>query len=80
MRHALDRIIQQGKGGLVVLGQNSRVKAASSGGFNLTGAGFTPARLSELSKMDGGLVLDDSWTEILAANVHFIPDGSIPTD
>jgi diadenylate cyclase len=30
--------------------------------------------------MDGGLVLDDSWTEILAANVHFIPDGSIPTD
>ncbi|MFZ0014862.1 MAG: DNA integrity scanning diadenylate cyclase DisA [Acidimicrobiia bacterium] len=80
MRHALDRIIQQGKGGLVVLGQNPKVRAASSGGFNLTGAGFTPARLSELAKMDGGVVLDDTWTEILAANVHFIPDGSIPTD
>lgn len=80
MRYALERIIQQGKGGLVVLGQNDQVQAASSGGFVLNGASFTPARLSELSKMDGGIVLDDSWEVILAANVHFIPDGSIPTD
>lgn len=80
MRHALDRIIQQGKGGLVVLGQNPKVNAASSGGFQLVDAHFSPARLSELSKMDGGVVLDDTWTEILAANVHFIPDGAIETD
>jgi len=80
MRYALERIIQQGKGGLVVLGQNDRVRAASSGGFTLNGASFTPARLAELSKMDGGIVLDDPWDAILAANVHFIPDGSIPTD
>jgi diadenylate cyclase len=80
MRHALERIIQQGKGGLIVLGQNPRVTAASSGGFSLKGASFTPARLSELSKMDGGIVLDDLWEQILAANVHFIPDGSIHTD
>ena len=80
MRHALERIIQQGKGGLIVLGQNPTVNAASSGGFKLNNAVFTPARLSELSKMDGGIVLDDSWTEILAANVHFMPDGSIETD
>lgn len=80
MRHALERIIQQGKGGLLVLGQNAKVKEASSGGFKLNGANFTAARLSELSKMDGGIVLDSSWGEILAANVHFIPDGSIETD
>jgi diadenylate cyclase len=80
MRYALERIIQQGKGGLVVLGQNDRVKAASSGGFTLNGASFTPARLAELSKMDGGIILNDSWEDILAANVHFVPDGSIPTD
>lgn len=80
MRHALDRIIQQGKGGLLVLGQNPKVTQASSGGFKLTNAHFTPARLSELSKMDGGIVLDDSWSQILAANVHFIPDGSIETE
>lgn len=80
MRYALERIIQQGKGGLVVLGQNAKVQAASSGGFVLDGASFTPARLAELSKMDGGIILDDAWEVILAANVHFIPDGTIPTD
>lgn len=80
MRYALERIIQQGKGGLVVLGQNTKVQAASSGGFILNDASFTPARLAELSKMDGGIVLDDSWDDILVANVHFTPDGTIPTD
>ncbi len=80
MRRALDRIIQQGKGGLVVLGSSAEVAVASSGGFKLTGSTFTPARLAELSKMDGGIVLDDTWGTILEANVHFIPDGSLPTD
>lgn len=80
MRHALERVIQQRKGGLVVLGSNAKVDAASSGGFVIEDATFTPARLAELSKMDGGIVLDDSWDKILAANVHFVPDGSIPTD
>jgi diadenylate cyclase len=80
MRRALERIIQQGKGGLVVLGDGAQVKEASSGGFRLRGAIFSPARLAELSKMDGGIVLDDSWSNILEAGVHFIPDGAIPTD
>ena len=80
MRHALERVIQQGKGGLVVLGDNQKVQAASSGGFVIENASFTPARLAELAKMDGGIVLDDDWDRILAANVHFVPDGSIPTD
>lgn len=80
MRRALDRIIQQGKGGLLVLGTGDKVVAASSGGFKLVGATFTPARISELSKMDGGIILDDTWGNILEANVHFIPDGAIPTD
>ncbi|MGH8915817.1 MAG: DNA integrity scanning diadenylate cyclase DisA, partial [Acidimicrobiia bacterium] len=62
------------------LGNGSRVAAASSGGFSLKGASFTPARLAELSKMDGGIVLDDTWSTIVEAGVHFIPDGSIPTD
>ncbi len=80
MRVALDRIIQQGRGGLIVLGYDNTVARVSSGGFKLQGASFTPARLAELSKMDGGVVLDDSWATILQANVHFTPDGSIPTD
>jgi diadenylate cyclase len=80
MRYAVERIIQQGKGGLVVLGNNPDIQAASSGGFKLNGAPFTPARLAELSKMDGGIILDGTWEVILAANVHFVPDGTIPTD
>jgi diadenylate cyclase len=80
MRRALERIIQQGKGALLVLGDSPIVKEASSGGFTLRGSTFTPARVAELSKMDGGIVLDDSWTRIVNAAVHFIPDGSISTD
>lgn len=80
LRRALERIIQQGKGGLVVLGNGAEVAQASSGGFSLKGAGFTPARLAELAKMDGGIILDDGWSKIVAAAVHFTPDGSIPTD
>lgn len=80
MRRALERVIQQGKGGLVVLGHSSLVDTASSGGFRLNRSAFTPAKLAELSKMDGGIVLDDGWNTILEANVHFVPDGAIPTD
>lgn len=80
MRLGLERIIQQAKGGLVVLGNNQEVVGASSGGFTLNGASFTPARLAELSKMDGGIILDESWGTIIRANVHFVPDGSIPTE
>ena len=80
MRRALERIIQQGKGGLVVLGNGAEVTRVSSGGFTLNKASFTPARVAELSKMDGGIVLDDGWVSILAAAVHFVPDGTIPTD
>ena len=80
MRRALERIIQQGKGGLVVLGHGPEVDEASSGGFALRSSSFTPARLAELSKMDGGIVLDDSLNRIVSAAVHFIPDGSIDTD
>ncbi|HEX9847824.1 MAG TPA: DNA integrity scanning diadenylate cyclase DisA [Acidimicrobiia bacterium] len=79
MRQAIERIIQQGKGGLVVLGHNAKVTAASSGGFRLNGTPFTPQRLAELSKMDGGIVINDTWSDILEVNVHFIPDSSIET-
>lgn len=80
MRQALERIIQQGKGGLVVLGNGNRVTDTASGGFVLNDTDFNPARLAELSKMDGGIIMDDTWSTILVANVHFQPDGELPTD
>ncbi|HKZ20166.1 MAG TPA: DNA integrity scanning diadenylate cyclase DisA [Acidimicrobiia bacterium] len=80
LRQALERIIQQGNGALVVLGHDELVDDTSSGGFWLQGVGFSPPRLAELAKMDGGIVLDDTWDRILAANVHFLPDPDLPTD
>lgn len=80
LRQALERIIQQGSGALVVLGDGPAITAISSGGFRLQGVAFSPPRLAELAKMDGGIVVDDEWDRILAANVHFIPDPDLPTD
>ncbi|MGH8927560.1 MAG: DNA integrity scanning diadenylate cyclase DisA [Acidimicrobiia bacterium] len=80
LRQALERIIQQGSGALVVLGNGPAVENISSSGFRLQGVAFSPPRLAELAKMDGGIVIDDEWDRILAANVHFLPDADIPTD
>lgn len=62
------------------MGADDGVEDASSGGFRLREALFTPARLAELAKMDGGIILSDDLSRILATNVHFVPDGTIPTD
>ncbi len=80
LRQGLERIIQQGKGAIIVLGSGKDVDNISSGGFALHRAAFTPAKLAELSKMDGGIVIDDNHDMIVAANVHFVPSNEIPTD
>ncbi len=72
--------MQQGNGALVVLGSGPGVDELCTGGFQLTNSPFTPARLAELAKMDGAIVLDDDCTHILRANVHLLPNASIPTD
>ncbi len=80
LRRGLERIIQQGSGALILLGDGPAVTSISSGGFHLEGSTFSAPRLAELAKMDGGIVLDDDWDRILAANVHFLPDASLPTE
>jgi len=80
MREAFGRVIQQGNGLLVVLGDGSTVDAVCTGGFELDDAHFTPARLAELAKMDGAIVVDDTTTKLKRANVHLMPDSSIATD
>ena len=80
LRKAIERVLQQGSGALLVLGNDTSVEAISSGGFRLEGVSFSAPRLAELAKMDGGIVLDDDWDHILAANVHFLPDSDIPTE
>jgi len=78
LREGLDRIVRAKMGALVVVGDGADVLAISSGGF-LLDAPFSPQRLSELAKMDGAMILAADSSRIARANVHLVPDPSIPT-
>ena len=78
LREGLDRILQSGMGALIVVGDGPNVLAICSGGF-LLDAAFSPQRLSELAKMDGAIVLAPDASRIARANVHLVPNPSVPT-
>ena len=78
LRTGLDRILQANKGALVVVGDGPSVLELCSGGF-LIDAEFTPLRLSELSKLDGAIILAADASRIARANVHLMPNPSLPT-
>ena len=79
LRDGLERILRGNTGGLVVLGHDKVVESLSTGGFPLD-VEFSATRLRELAKMDGAIVLDDSYTRIVRAATHLVPDPSIPTE
>ena len=78
VRDGIDRILQAGMGGLVIVGDGPAVLNICSGGF-LLDAAFSPQRLSELAKMDGALILAADGSRIARANVHLVPDSSVHT-
>ncbi len=78
LREALNRVIQAGKGALIVVGDGPNVLNICSGGF-LLDAAFSPQRLHELAKMDGALILAADASRIARANVHLVPNPNIPT-
>src|SRR5690606_25853417 len=78
LRAGLDRILQAKMGGLLVVGDGPDVLSICSGGF-LLDAAFSPQRLSELAKMDGAIILARDGSRIARANVHLVPDPSVPT-
>lgn len=80
LRSALERIVRQGLGALIVLGWDERIEKMTSGGFRLEDVTFTPAKLAELAKMDGAVILDGACDFILRANAHLLPDPSVETD
>lgn len=79
LREGLERIQRSHTGALIVLGYTPEVQAICSGGFDLDVA-FTAARLRELCKMDGAVIIDPTNWRIRKANVQLFPDQSIPTD
>jgi diadenylate cyclase len=78
LRDGIDRIVRAKMGALVVVGDGPKVLSICSGGF-LLDAEFTPQRLSELAKMDGAIILSSDSTRIARANVHLMPDPTVPT-
>lgn len=81
LRKALDDIVLANFGALIVFIPEEKMEEYSSiiqAGFRLN-IPFSPEKLYELAKMDGAIIVDDSVTKILAANVHLVPDASIPT-
>jgi diadenylate cyclase len=78
LREGIDRVRQSGKGALIVVGDGADVLQICSGGF-LLDAGFTPQRLHEVAKMDGAIILAADASRIARANVHLVPDPTVPT-
>ena len=79
LRDGLERILRGRTGALIVLGQDRNVDAISTGGFTLD-VPFSATAVRELAKMDGGIVLDAEVTQIHRANVHLMPDHTIPSE
>lgn len=78
IRDGLDRILRGRTGAIVVLGNNAAVRSLSTGGFKLD-VEFSPQSLRELAKLDGAILLSNDLDRILAAGVHLVPPGALPT-
>src|SRR6478672_4166937 len=78
LRDGIERIVRAKTGALLILGDGPDVLAICSGGFMLD-APFSPQRLSELAKMDGAIILGSYGQRLARANVHLVPDPTVPT-
>lgn len=78
LREGLDNVLKAKTGGLIVIGDSENVLKLVDGGFKIE-QDFTPARLYELAKMDGAIVLSKDAKKILYANTQLTPDSSIFT-
>lgn len=78
LREGLDMILAARTGALIVIGDEPSVMELCNGGFHID-IPFTPQRLFELAKMDGAIILDHEVERIVRANVHLVPDPSLPT-
>ncbi|OMG55493.1 DNA integrity scanning diadenylate cyclase DisA [Tessaracoccus sp. ZS01] len=78
LRGGLDRILLGRTGALIVLGNNTKVQQVCSGGFQL-GVDCTEQNLRELAKLDGAIILTNDLSRIVAAGVHLVPEGDLPT-
>ena len=79
LRVGVDLIADKNSGALIVIGTSNKLEKISSGGINLIDCSYSPEMLSELSKMDGAIIVSNDVTKILKANVHLNPSDSLST-
>ena len=78
LREGIDYIIQGKTGGLIVVGDTPEILDLIEGGFRIN-CQYTPARLYELAKMDGAIILSEDMKRIVRANVTLRVEPSIPS-
>ena len=76
LREGLDNIVHAKTGGLVVVGDPEELAFLFSGGIRLD-IDYSPAFLYQLAKMDGAIILNESATKVVWANVQLTPDPTI---
>ena len=77
-REGLDNILKAKTGALIIIGDSKEVLDLVDGGFYIN-EDYTSARLYELAKMDGAIVLSKDLKRILLANTQIIPSPKILT-
>ena len=78
LREGLENILKAKTGALIIIGDSKEIMEIVDGGFKIN-EDYTPARLYELAKMDGAIVLSSDMKKILLANAQIMPSHIIPT-
>lgn len=79
IRDGLENILRAKTGALLLITDNNEIlKEIVDGGFTINEE-YTSAKLYELAKMDGAIVLSGDLKKILYANAQLIPSRAIPT-
>ncbi len=79
LREGLDNILKAKTGALIIIGDSKEVMDIVDGGFRID-EDYNPAKLYELAKMDGAIVLSKDLKKILLANTQIIPSSKITTE
>ena len=78
LREGLDNILKARTGALIVIGDSPEVMKITDGGFKIN-EDYSPAKIYELAKMDGAIILSGDLKKILYANAQLIPAREITT-
>ena len=79
IRNGLENILNAKTGALIAVADSEQVLQLVDGGFKLD-VDFSPAKLYELAKMDGAIILSSDFKKILYANTQLIPSPDISTN